>query len=96
MEPPLTLVNNLGFSRNRFGSVDRASACGLKGPGFDSGQGHVPWLQVHPCKRQLGGVQEAAGRCLSLIDVSNSLSLSIPLCVKSIKYIFLEREENSA
>ena len=33
---------------NRFGSVDRASACGLKGPGFDSGQGHVPWLQAHP------------------------------------------------
>ncbi|XP_023612667.1 vacuolar protein-sorting-associated protein 25 isoform X2 [Myotis lucifugus] len=34
--------------RNRFGSVDRASACGLKGPGFDSGQGHVPGLRAHP------------------------------------------------
>ncbi|KAK1342723.1 hypothetical protein QTO34_015489 [Cnephaeus nilssonii] len=28
------------LSRNRFGSVDRASACGLKGPRFDSSQGH--------------------------------------------------------
>ncbi|ELK24486.1 Retinal guanylyl cyclase 2 [Myotis davidii] len=28
-------------SPDRFGSVDRASACGLKGPGFDSGQGSV-------------------------------------------------------
>nr|KAF6343089.1 hypothetical protein mPipKuh1_010796 [Pipistrellus kuhlii] len=38
----------------------RASVCGLKGPGFDSGQGHVPWLRAHPqwgvCKRQLVGV----------------------------------------
>ena len=25
-----------------FGSVDRALACGLKGPRFDSSQGHVP------------------------------------------------------
>ncbi|KAK1331025.1 hypothetical protein QTO34_008972 [Cnephaeus nilssonii] len=33
---------------NRFGSVDRASACGLKGARFDSGQGHVPWLRAHP------------------------------------------------
>ena len=38
-----------------------------------------------------GGVQEAADRWLSLIDVSNSLSLSLPLCTKSIKYIFLKR-----
>ena len=37
----------------------------------------------------IGGMQEAAGRCFSLIDVSNSLSLSLPLCKKSIKiYIF--------
>jgi hypothetical protein len=35
-------------SQNRFGSVDRALACGLKGHGFDSGQGHVPWLRAHP------------------------------------------------
>ncbi|KAK1327501.1 hypothetical protein QTO34_013003 [Cnephaeus nilssonii] len=34
--------------QNRFGSVDRASVCGLKGPRFDSGQGHVPWLRAHP------------------------------------------------
>nr|KAF6374146.1 hypothetical protein mPipKuh1_009385 [Pipistrellus kuhlii] len=35
----------------------RASACGLKGPRFDSGQGHVHWLRAHPwwgvCRRQL-------------------------------------------
>ena len=45
------------FSRNRFGSVDKALACGLKGPRFDSSQGHVPWLCAHPqwgvCKKQL-------------------------------------------
>ena len=29
-------------------------------------------------------MQEAADRCFSLIDVSNSLSLSLPLCKKSI------------
>ena len=46
-------------SRNRCGSVDRVSACRLKGPGFDSGQGHVPWLRAHP---PVGGVQEAADR----------------------------------
>nr|KAF6309710.1 hypothetical protein mPipKuh1_009160 [Pipistrellus kuhlii] len=44
------------WGRDRFGSVDRASACGLNGPGFDSGQGHVPSLWAHPrcgvCKRQ--------------------------------------------
>ncbi|KAK1338972.1 hypothetical protein QTO34_019641 [Cnephaeus nilssonii] len=33
-------VKNMSFSRNRFGSVDRALACGLKGPRFDS----VMWL----------------------------------------------------
>ncbi|ELK23587.1 Transmembrane 4 L6 family member 18 [Myotis davidii] len=36
----------------------------------------------------VGDVQEAADRCFSLIDVSNSLSFSLPLCKKSIKYIF--------
>ncbi|CAK6445076.1 unnamed protein product [Pipistrellus nathusii] len=37
--------------------MDKASAWGLKGSGFDSGQGHVPWLLAYPqygmCKRQL-------------------------------------------
>ena len=33
---------------NWFGSVDRASACRLKGPRFDPGQGHVHWLRAHP------------------------------------------------
>ena len=36
------------YRRNRFGSMDRVSAWGLKGPGFDSSQGHVPWLRAHP------------------------------------------------
>nr|KAF6274193.1 hypothetical protein mMyoMyo1_010371 [Myotis myotis] len=40
----------------------------------------------------VGDVQEAADRCFSLINVSNSLSLSLPLCKKSIKYIFKKRE----
>nr|KAF6363166.1 hypothetical protein mPipKuh1_010163 [Pipistrellus kuhlii] len=34
--------------RDWFGSMDRASPWGLKGPGFDSSQGHVPWLRAHP------------------------------------------------
>ncbi|XP_054580421.1 polycomb group protein ASXL1 isoform X2 [Eptesicus fuscus] len=29
-----------------FGSVDRVSACRLKGPRFDSSQGHMPGLQA--------------------------------------------------
>nr|KAF6336849.1 hypothetical protein mMyoMyo1_012058 [Myotis myotis] len=79
--------------RNRFGSVDRASACGLKGPRFDSGQGHVPGLRAHP---PVGDVQEAADRCSSLIDVSNFLSLSLPLCEKSIKYIRKKKKKIQA
>nr|KAF6382595.1 hypothetical protein mPipKuh1_008951 [Pipistrellus kuhlii] len=35
-------------SRDRFGSMDRALAWGLKGPGFNSGQGHIPWLRAYP------------------------------------------------
>ena len=65
--------------QNRFGSVDWVSACRLKGPRFDSGQGHVHWLRG---TSPVVGVQEAAGRCFSLINVSNSLSLSLPLCKK--------------
>ena len=34
--------------QNWFGSMDRTSAWGLKGPRFDSDQGHVPWLRSHP------------------------------------------------
>ena len=45
------------YCRDWLGSVGRALACGLKGPGFDSSQEHVPWLRAHPqwgvCKRQL-------------------------------------------
>ena len=36
------------ISWDRFGSMDRASAWGLKGPGFDSGQRYVPWLWAYP------------------------------------------------
>ena len=55
-------LNNYGISKegespNQYGSVDRASACKLKGHRFDSGQGHVPWLRANPrvevCRRQL-------------------------------------------
>ena len=35
---------------------------------------YMPLTGIEP----VGGVQEAAGRCFSLIDVSSSLSLSIP------------------
>ena len=56
--PSLFLSVKNQLSRDRFGSMDRASAWGLKGPGFDSSQGHVPWLRAH----QVGGVQEAADR----------------------------------
>ena len=41
-------TKNIRYHRNQFGSVDRALVCGLKGPRFDSGQGHVHWLQAHP------------------------------------------------
>ncbi|EPQ09232.1 Protein KIBRA [Myotis brandtii] len=36
------LIKSLAMRPGRFGSVDRASAWGLKGPRFNSGQGHVP------------------------------------------------------
>nr|KAF6369254.1 hypothetical protein mMyoMyo1_010632 [Myotis myotis] len=41
--------------RNRFGSVDRASACGLKGPRFDSGQGMYLGCGHIPSRRCAGG-----------------------------------------
>ena len=84
------------YIRDWFGLVDRASACRLKGPGFDSGQGHVSRLWARPrwgvCVCVCVCVQEAAGRCFSVIDVSSSLSLSLPLCKKSIKYILKKRK----
>ena len=45
------------FCPSGFCSVDRASACGLKGPRFSSGQGHLPGLQI---QSPVGGMQEAA------------------------------------
>ena len=55
-----TCYNICGYGRHRFGSVDRKSVCGLKGPRFNSGQKHVHWLRAHPqcgmCKRQLVNV----------------------------------------
>nr|KAF6379101.1 hypothetical protein mMyoMyo1_009938 [Myotis myotis] len=80
-----TVIKTAQHCPDRFGLVDRASACRLKGPRFDSSQGHVPWLWAHPqwglCRRQL-------------IDVSLS-SMFLTLCpspflsVKNlIKYIF--------
>ncbi|ELK38493.1 Coatomer subunit alpha [Myotis davidii] len=38
----MSTIKNSWVRRNRFGSLDRASACGLKGPRFDSG------LSFHP------------------------------------------------
>ena len=82
-------INKWLLSPGWFGSVDRPSACRLKGPRFDSSQGHVPWLRAHPQWRR--GVQEEAAQYFSPIDVSNSLSFSLPLYKKSIKYIFFKR-----
>ena len=42
-----------------FGSVDRVSACGLKGPGFDSSQGHMPGLRA---PFPVGSMQKAADK----------------------------------
>nr|KAF6363076.1 hypothetical protein mPipKuh1_010074 [Pipistrellus kuhlii] len=53
-------LKRLFFCSSQFGSVHRVSACGPKGPGFDSSQGHVPWLQAPPWPRPWSGhVQEA-------------------------------------
>ncbi|CAK6438831.1 unnamed protein product [Pipistrellus nathusii] len=42
----------------RPGSVDRASACRLKGPRFDSSQGHMPGLRAgSPVGGRAGGSQ---------------------------------------
>nr|KAF6386824.1 gamma-aminobutyric acid type A receptor subunit alpha4 [Myotis myotis] len=41
------------------GLVYRASACGLKGPGFDSGQGYMPGFRA---QSPVGDVQEAANQ----------------------------------
>ncbi|KAK1340145.1 hypothetical protein QTO34_018709 [Cnephaeus nilssonii] len=51
----------------RFGSVDRASACRLKGPRFDSTQGHRPrmpqtWVQPSPSSGT-AVVSKARGPC---------------------------------
>nr|KAF6287144.1 hypothetical protein mPipKuh1_009980 [Pipistrellus kuhlii] len=76
----VALGKEAATGRNRCGSVDRASVCGLKGPRFDSGQGHVHWLQAHPwC-----GVRRRQLVDASLIGVSSSLSFSSPyLSVKN-------------
>ena len=78
------------YGRNQFGSVDRASACGLKGPGFDSGQGHVPWLRAHPQwgvrRRQLINVSLS----WMFLTLYPSLFLSVK---KSIKYIIKKRKK---
>nr|KAF6316203.1 hypothetical protein mPipKuh1_008714 [Pipistrellus kuhlii] len=77
------------YCRNWFGSVDRASPYELKGPGFDYGQGHVPWLRAHPqygvCKRQL--IDDSLSSMF--LTLYPSLFLSVK---KSINYIFLKKE----
>lgn len=44
------------FSLSWFSSVDRVPACGLKGPGLHSGQGHLLGLQA---QSPVGGMQDA-------------------------------------
>lgn len=63
------------FSPSQFGSLDRASACRLNSPRFDSCQGHRWGLRA---PSPLGGVWEAADPWFSVIDVSTSLSLPLP------------------
>nr|KAF6326396.1 hypothetical protein mPipKuh1_008394 [Pipistrellus kuhlii] len=77
---PKVLVASLKvrWSPSRFDSVERASFWGPAGPGFYSGQGHVPWLQA---PRQPGALVKACAggnqsMCFSHIDVSLCLSLS--------------------
>ncbi|KAK1346722.1 hypothetical protein QTO34_000582 [Cnephaeus nilssonii] len=46
------------------------------------GRPSVPLKKEYARAETVRGVQEAADRCFTLIDVSNSLSLSLPLCKK--------------
>ena len=86
--------------RNIIIKMPRAAEAGLaqwKSVGLGTERSRVRF-QSRACTLVAGtspvvGVQEAAGRCFSLIDVSNSLSLSIPLSVKSIKYILKKKEK---
>ena len=68
----------------------RASVCGLKGPGFDSGLGHVHWLRAHPrwgvCRRQLVDVSLS----LTFLALYPSPFLSVE---KSIKYILIRKSK---
>nr|KAF6378953.1 hypothetical protein mMyoMyo1_009826 [Myotis myotis] len=50
-----SFLKKIKMGPNQFGSVDRASACRLKGPRFDSSQGHVPWLRHIPSRECAGG-----------------------------------------
>nr|KAF6338229.1 hypothetical protein mPipKuh1_007954 [Pipistrellus kuhlii] len=40
--PMFIVVLRVFYNQNQFGSMVRVSACGLKGPRFDSSQRHVP------------------------------------------------------
>ena len=79
----LFMVQYSTFSRNQFGSMDRVSVWGLKDPGFDSSQGSM----------YLGCGHIPSGGCARgswSMFLSHScfwLSLSFPLCKKSIRYI---------
>ena len=53
----------------------------LKGCGFDSWLGPVPRLQV---RSLVGSVGEATHQCVSLTSVFLSLSLHLPISLKSI------------
>jgi hypothetical protein len=63
-----------------FGSVDRVSACRLKGPRFDSCQERVPWLQAPPWPWPwLGLMQETTNVFISHQYFSLSFPLSFTL-----------------
>ena len=79
MKEKLENIETTKHNPSWFGSVDRASACRLKGPRFDSSQGHVPWLRAHPqegvCNNQL--IDD------SLSSIFLTLYLSLFLSVKN-------------
>lgn len=47
MTLPNHWIKNTEARPSWFGPVDRALACGLKDPGFNSSQGHIPYFSVY-------------------------------------------------
>ncbi|KAK1345161.1 hypothetical protein QTO34_013871 [Cnephaeus nilssonii] len=78
------------FSPDRFGSVDRASACGLKGPGFNSSQGDkFSWKDIDTTSQTLGfsiNTLEHRGFKLNIWDVEQ----------ESLRSYWQKHSENSS